>query len=144
MQLIGRLLFGADAAVKELVSGTIRDHVSFRDDDVAIGVVRGGQLVGGCVYHDYSVHDIRVSWASIDRQWLSRDVLHALFAYPFVQLGCVRITAAVSRRNKRSRKICEGLGFKFEGVMRKGFGDRDAMIYGMLREECKFLKVPHG
>jgi RimJ/RimL family protein N-acetyltransferase len=69
-----------------------------------------------------------------------------LFDYPFNQLGCRRMTAMVGRRNKRSRKICEGLGFKLEGVHLKGLdGEQDVFSYGLLKEHCRWIKErEHG
>ena len=61
-------------------------------------------------------------------------------AYPFVQLDCQRATVIVRKKNKRSRKFVEWLGFRQEGCCRRGFKDDDAIIYGLLREECRWIK----
>ena len=42
--------------------------------------------------------------------------------------------------NKRSQRVIEKCGFKFEGIQRKGYHiydgtDRDNLVYSMLREE---------
>jgi hypothetical protein len=117
-------------------------NVSF-GEYTALGVVRRGKLVGGVVYHNYVKHDIQVSIAidgSLFMPW------RALFSYPFNQLGCRRITAMIGRKNKKSRKICEALGFKLEGVHLKGLdGQQDVMSYGLLKEHCRWIKErEHG
>jgi hypothetical protein len=72
-------------------------------------------------------------------------VLNAMFAYIFVQLGCVRCTSIVKKSNKRARAILEGLGFVLEGRIRRGFdGVRDGLVYGMLREECEYIQEVGG
>jgi RimJ/RimL family protein N-acetyltransferase len=115
-------------------------NVSF-DRYTALGVVRYGQLIGGAVYHNYIGHDVQVSIAFDSPGWALPGTLRALFHYPFNQLGCRRMTAMIGRRNKRSRKICEGLGFKLEGVHLKGLdGTQDVMSYGMLKEHCRWIK----
>lgn len=137
-QLVGSILIGEDQAVAALVGSKIPGFAPVKF--TALGVVRNQKLVGGVIYHNYSRHGIEVTGAFDDPRWALPQTMRALFDYPFQQLGCVRITAVIAKKNKRSRRLCEGLGFRLEGVARKGFdGKQDACIYGMLREECKWL-----
>jgi RimJ/RimL family protein N-acetyltransferase len=142
--IVGSILIGADEMVSAMVAARI-PHVSF-DRYTALGVVRRGALIGGAVYHNYVGHDIQVSIAFDSPGWALPGTLRALFDYPFNQLGCRRMTAMVGRRNKRSRKICEGLGFKLEGVHLKGLdGEQDVFSYGLLKEHCRWIKErEHG
>jgi hypothetical protein len=143
-QIIGSILIGADDLVANLVASRI-PHMANRTFSpcTALGVVRGGELVGGAVYHGYLVHDVQVSFA-LDR--VAFIPWRALFSYPFLELGCARITAVVGRKNKKSRKLVEALGFKLEGVHLKGLdGHEDAFSFGMLRENCRWIKrETHG
>jgi len=143
MRRIGSILLDVDVAVAEYVAARI-PGISF-DRCVGIGVVRDDRFVGGVVFHNFRGCDVEVVGAFDDPRWALPGTLRALFAYPFVTLGCVRLTAIVQRNNKRARRLCIGLGFKLEGVARKAIdGKQDAMIYGMLREECRFLRTPHN
>jgi hypothetical protein len=144
VELVGSILLGADDLVAELIAS----HLPYMRGKsfgqyVALGVIRNECLVGGVVYHNYIGHDCQVSIA-VER--VSFWPWRALFDYPFGQLGCARITAVVGKRNKRSRRLVMALGFKLEGVHRKGLdGSEDAMSYGMLKEECRWIKGnPHG
>lgn len=108
----------------------------------AFGFARGAAIAGAVLYTNYVPYPdggtIEI-WAA-GRDWLSRRVLRVIFGYPFDQIGCHRMTALVGRRNRESRTLVEGLGFRLEGVARGGFGPgRDTMIYGMLRRECRWL-----
>lgn len=146
-QLVGSVLYGADDVVAAMVAARIPDMADGFGACKALGVVRRGVLIGGVVYYRYhpSDGDIMASFAFDRPDWCYPQTMRALFDYPFGQLGCRRMTVIVARNNKRSRKVCEGFGFKLEGVMRKAMGRRiDAMIYGMLREECRFLRDFHG
>ena len=106
----------------------------------AIGITRDGELIAGWVYSNYQGHDVEITVAATDPRWLSRARLYMLFMYPFRQLKVRRITASIAKRNKRARKVCEGLGFKHEGTLRKGYnGRQDRIVYGMLENECRFL-----
>lgn len=146
MYLVGSVLFGADSIVADFVAARIPHVNGSFGDHVALGVVRNGKLIGGVVYHNYRRCDICVSIAFDSPAWAFPATLRLLFAYPFRQLGCARITCLIARRNKASRRLCEGLGFRLEGVMRKGAdGHQDACLYGLLEDECRWLRRnPNG
>ena len=139
--LVGSILFGADEEIAAYVAKKIGRRQPF-EKFTALGVVRRGVPVGGIVYHNYQDWGcIEVSLAFDSPLWCTPQTLRGLFAYPFIGLRCVRMTAVVARRNKRSRRLVKGLGFKEEGVARRGYDGRDdAVGYGLLRGECRFIK----
>jgi RimJ/RimL family protein N-acetyltransferase len=102
----------------------------------ALGFANQSGLVAAIVLHDLSPPNVFTSWA-VEKGGFSRKLIAAFYKWAFVQSGCLRITALVERKNKRSRKLCEGLGMKLEGVTRKcAPNGQDLFIYGMLREEA--------
>ena len=135
-----RLVLGQDAAVADWVARRIPQVGSGAafGPCAAIGVAGGeGGLIGGVVFSNWrpACRSIEVSFASETPRWLTRRLLGAILAYPFAQLGCERLTAVTPRRAKAARRFLDGFGFKREGLVRKGFGDDDAVISGMLRRE---------
>ena len=105
----------------------------------AIGVARDGRLVGGCLYTNYvpapGGGNIEM-WAAGETGWVTRKTIKVMFGYPFNQLNCHRVTALTGKGNHETRRLLTGLGFKLEGVARRGLDTRrDACIYGLLREE---------
>lgn len=109
-----------------------------------IGVCEGRTMLAVCVYNNFSrlPHGnlMDMSIAADDPRWCRKGILRAIFHYPFVQQGCVRVTARIGRRNKRARRLVEGLGFTLEGMARKAYdGRQDAAIYRMLKDECRWL-----
>lgn len=143
-----RCVYGYDAQVGAFVASLIR-HVGSAEywgSFVAIGVADGNTLVAGAVFNNYrpQYRDIEISFSAASPKWARRGIIREIFRYPFVQLGCARLTTITGRKNRRARRLDEGLGFKLEGVVRKGFGRDDAMIYGMLKRECKWLGEPDG
>lgn len=110
----------------------------------AIGLAnKAGSLIAGVVYQNYTKTDIHMHVAALPgRRWLSRAFLGEGFRYPFEQLGCRRVTGLVPAKNEAAQRFDEHLGFIQEGRVRKILpnGD-DLLIYGMLREECRWLKV---
>jgi hypothetical protein len=97
-------------------------------------------FVAGVVLTNFRKTDIEISCASETPQAWKPTVCKAIFTYVFEQLGCVRCTSITVKGNKRARTFLEGLGFQLEGNVRLGYdGRRDALIYGLLRSECRFL-----
>lgn len=148
MHLIDRVLYGADQQVADFVAARIPSVAErgWPKDYTALGVVIDHKLVGGIVFTnchatpDLGIYDIEMSGAFDDPRWCLPQTLARLFSYPFVQVGCVRMTTITGASNARARRLDERLGFVQEGVIRKGLdGVEDAIVYGMLREECRWL-----
>ena len=133
------LVYGHDAEVAAWVACHAPHAEHGFSKFVAIGVERDGELVAGCVYTDYHGHTISISMASTTPLWASRKTVGAMFAYPFMQLKCQRLTACTGRSMVSVREFLERLGFVEEGILRRGFADDDCVVYGMLREECRWL-----
>jgi len=113
----------------------------FSDTATCIGFGDEKRLLGAVVYSDYNGYDMRASIAVEPKSnWASRRVLRALFRYPFIDNNCIRLTVLCAKKNKTSRSMVERMGFKYEGNMRWGFGDDDLIAYGMLKEECRWIK----
>lgn len=135
-----KLILGRDADITAWVAKQLGQNP---DDEFgpcrAIGMELDGQIIGGVVYSHYreQTRDIQLSIAATSPKWATRGTIAALLAYPFVTLQCNRATVVVRKRNRRSRKLAEGLGFRLEGTLRQGFLDDDMLILGILREEAE-------
>lgn len=64
-------------------------------------------------------------------------MFNAVFSFLFDQINVARVTGLLRGKNKLSQRICEHIGFKLEGVMRKSFVDDDLHIYGFLAEDYR-------
>lgn len=138
-----KLIIGWDAAVARWVG----EHLGIHDFGpcTAIGIIDGkGELIGGVVYNNYRHPNIEATIASTTPRWCQRQIMAAIFAYPFRQLGCARITAVTEHTNRRARAFLRRVGFREEGVMRRGFCAADAVIHGMLADECRWLDDKRG
>ena len=136
------LIFKHDAAVCAWVAGRLPHVRKFGPEAKAIGIVRGGHLVAGIVYDNYSewLGNIEMGVASSHPRWLSREVLRAAFAFPFDQLGCHRVTLMVRKKDKHTRRFVERLGFRLEGTHKGWFarsGHGDGVSYGLLKRQWK-------
>lgn len=137
-----RLVYGEDQLVAAWVAARIPHMARWGTADFgpcqAIGVAaEDGEPLAGVVYHNYRPHtrDIELSFASASPKWLTRRLIVGLMSYPFSQLDCQRVTGVTPKRSRAAREFLDKFGFKREGVIRRGFGDDDAIISGLLKHE---------
>lgn len=106
----------------------------------AIGVVdKHDNLVGGVVFNQYQpqYRNIEVSFASNRSDWLTPSLVTGIMRYPFSQLGAARITSLTPKRLRPARQFLSKFGFKHEGTIRRGYGDDDCIISGLLESEWR-------
>lgn len=135
-------------AIKHLGDSDIR-RVEDLGSYAAFGVTIDKRPVAACIFNLFHEmehgNDMRVIIVATDPRWCQRNVLKVLFEYVFVTAKCSRLTALIREGNERSVKLCTGLGFRKEGVLRRGYnGKTNALIFGMLRSECKWLENSDG
>lgn len=107
----------------------------------AIGLLRHGALIAGVLYNSFEEKNVCMHVGAIDgAHWLTRSFLFAAFDYPFNQLGMRRVTALVPKKNKAARKFDEHIGFRYEGCLKHYFDRDDMIVYGMLREDCRWIR----
>ena len=105
----------------------------------AIGVHSKGEIVAGALYTDYvklgTGGKIEISFAASTPRWAHKSIILALLHYPFEQLKCHVVVATVRRKNKRSRRFVEWLGFTERGIIPNWPYDEDTVIYALRRED---------
>lgn len=133
---------------KELIGAFVNEqqgfpaHTSWGSNYNALGLVKNGKLMAGVIYNCYEGANVNMHVGAIDgAKWLTQEFLFAAFDYPFNQLKKRRVTAFMNENNDKAIGFVENLGFTYEGRMRNYFRINDAVIYGMLREECRFLDM---
>lgn len=97
-------------------------------------------VVSNVRYYEGKPVDCEITCASESGIAWRPHVCAAIFTYIFGQLGCVRCTSITRKNNTKSREFLEALNFELEGKVRRGYdGEKDALIYGLLREECPYF-----
>jgi len=109
------------------------------DSATAIGIERGGMLVGGCVFETYTGQSVLIHAAGTSRFWMNRDFLKAVFGYAFNQLKVKKMIGPVDSANRDSRNFIENLGFTPEAVIADGARHGDLILYTLRRQDCRFL-----
>jgi hypothetical protein len=104
--------------------------VTARDDE--------GQIAGVLACEFKSWFNAFFNAAITDPRCMSRRLLRAMFTALFSTV--VRVTAEVDVNNQRALRQMQRMGFVYEGFCRLGInGTRDAYVFGMLRDDCRFL-----
>lgn len=109
----------------------------------SIGVIRDGMIVGGVIFQDYTGRDgsVKIHVASIDKRWITPDMLWVTFDYPFNQLGVRKLIGEVPSYNHMAIKFDEKVGFKKIATIEGVFPNGDLLVYEMKREDCRWLNL---
>ena len=75
---------------------------------------------------------------------VSREFVHRMFHYPFVQLRLPHISTVADEANTASIELTLHVGFTIEGRLRRIFNGRDGIIFGMCRDECRWIGPRFG
>ena len=106
--------------------------------NVCIGVGDDERLLAAAVYYQYDGYNMQMAFATDSPKAITRMVLRELLGYPFHIAGCGRVTNFVEATNVRSIRLTEGVGFKREGLIRRGYRNgNDAIVYGLLPEDAE-------
>jgi RimJ/RimL family protein N-acetyltransferase len=105
-------------------------------DMQGIGHEKSGELIAGVLYEGYNSHNV---WMHIGAKpgslWATRRFIYTVLHYPFVTMGCRRVTAHIEASNRAARKFVERVGFKCEAVLKNAASDGgDVTLYVMWRE----------
>lgn len=98
-----------------------------------------GSILGVVVYSCFTNHSCELSAASSSCYFWSRSFAKAVYSYAFDKLKYTRLTAIIRVNNERSQRFATDHGFILEGRLKNWYPDSDGFIYGMLREDCKWV-----
>lgn len=76
--------------------------------------------------------------------WITRELLRAVFNYPFRQLGVNKVLGFVDSTNKEAIRLDEHLGFQLEAVIKDAGPQGSLLLYSMTAEQCRYLEKPSG
>ncbi len=139
-----KLALGNDALWAQWAAQFIPHMHGGRFGDAAtIGVIdKDGRPVGCVVFTEHLVEtrNIQISFAADKRNWLTRRLMTAILRYPFRQLGVQRLTALVPPSATNATQFLTRMGWRREGCIRLGFGNEDAIVWGLLESEWKWSR----
>lgn len=110
--------------------------------DVCISRVSkgSGHFLGGVIYTGYTGSMIMMHMAGVSN-WMTPELVWCCFDYPFMQLAVKQVMCTVGSNNLISINITKRLGFKHEHTIVDGIPHGDLLLFKMLREDCKWLRL---
>ncbi len=114
----------------------------WRTGSTCIGLERQGQLVAGTMYDFFngaSIFAHIVITGPVTRQWL-----HRIFHYPFVQLGVQVLIGQIASDNYRSQRLVERMGFTLHTVIPGADPAGATLLYTMSPAHCRFIGSRYG
>lgn len=94
-----------------------------------------GKPIGALIFNDYTGENIEMSVVGL---W-TKKMFRVAGDYTFNQLKVQRVTARTKSTNNKVVNVMVSAGFRVEGRARRYYPDgTDALLFGMLREECNW------
>lgn len=132
------LIYGRDRELSLWVGQQLGLNGPVRSvEPTAIGVARNNKIVAAALFTNYQPPAIEITFVTTTPRWASRQTIAAILRYPFVQLGCRRVTAITEACNGPARAFLERLGFRQEGLHPDAFPSGDGVSYGLLRKDAE-------
>ena len=104
-----------------------------------IGSVLHGELVGVVGFDQYNGASMVMHCAG-QGHWLTRDMLWAVFDYPFRVCNANIVLGFVPSGNTDAIRFNTHIGFKVEAVLEGAHPDGALWLMTMKRGECRYLK----
>lgn len=108
----------------------------------ALGVENAGEIVAGVVYDHYTGRCVTATIA-VEHKQLPRQLIRAMFAYPFIQIMVEKVIVYANSANEASVNLAQRLGFVTESVVRNVYEDGDMLILSLYKQDCGWLKELH-
>jgi hypothetical protein len=102
-----------------------------------------GAVMGGVVYHTHRGTTVEAMAAGLPG-WLTPERTRAIFDYGFNTLASQIMVVHAAKANRRSRRFIERLGFAQRGCVPRAIRGKDAVIYSMHRDDCRWLRPNQG
>jgi RimJ/RimL family protein N-acetyltransferase len=134
-----RMLYGESDAVAHFV-GTLIGEEFKPGECQAIGVLnKRGHLVAGWVWHNFSPEagTLEFSGASVTPKWMTREILHQIFAYAFEHVRCQMIVTRNSADNTTLHKQLTRFGFDRFDIPRLFGRAEDGCVFTLTDEQWR-------
>ena len=116
----------------------------YPQNTACIGQEKDGELIAVVGYNCFLPDSCQIHVASTDVYWLSKDLLFAIFDYPFNKLKVKVIIAPICKDNVKSLNLCRKLGFEQVADIPYGHPNGDLIVVAMKRNQCKWLQQGEG
>ena len=121
------LIYGCDEKIAEWTAATF--GLPQGKYEMAIGIIDEGNLVGSIMWHAYRGYDIEISYYG--PRTMTLGIARTCAKIAMEHFGVSRVTARTSRSNKAMTQGVKKIGFEYEGICHNGYGDQDAIMFGL-------------
>lgn len=105
--------------------------ISAVDDD--------GEIMAVIAFSNFTHWNCEISAAAVKSGWRTPEFVHTVFYYVFVTCGKIRATTIIREDNVKSIALQYKFGFTKEAVLKNLYGDKDGIVFRLLKEDCKYL-----
>ena len=134
---------------KEVIKMFRKKHLFYQLGAYAIILKKTGKMIGTCELHNY-VRNFKAELGytvnpDYWNQGIATEAGSALIRYGFEELNLKRIECTCFKENLQSKRVCEKLLFRYEGLRKNGYMLFDGSIhdlecFGMTDEEYLEIK----
>ena len=137
-------VYGHDAIVAKFVADLIPSVRGRGFGKCAtIGIVDGGMLIAGLVYHNYDpdAEIIEISGAALPGEpWMTRETLKRMYQYPFFGCHCQMVINRVPAEDERQLRMLAVFGYSLIKVPRGLGRGKDLVLATLTREDWEANK----
>lgn len=138
------LVFGHDEVVAEWAEKKLGYKIPNRL--CSVGVIRAdGSLCGAAVFHNFNRANVELSFFGPGA--VTRGIVVGIMEFIFERFDVSRVTGMTQRGHRRVVKGLPKIGFKFEGVARRFYGDKkrlDGIMFGLTRRDATVFLERRG
>ena len=122
------LLFGYDKQIAKWAFGKFKFNPT--PYVMAIGVINDDkEVVGAALFQEYNGHNVELAYYGPNT--LTPHIVRTLASVAMNGLHCDRMTVRTGKKNKALTKSIKKLGFVYEGIQRRFYGNDDAVMFGL-------------
>jgi RimJ/RimL family protein N-acetyltransferase len=109
----------------------------------ALGAVdENDSIVAGVIYDHYTGPCVTATIA-VEHKHLPRQLIRAMFAYPFIQMMVEKVIVYINSANEASFNLAQRLGFVTEATVKNVYEDGDMLVLSLYKRDCIWLKELH-
>ncbi len=106
-------------------------------------VSRDGKILGVVGFDGWNGASCQMHVAG-EGNWVTRELLHAVFDYPFNVAGCRVVLGLVPSGNERALRFDKRVGFNEVARIEHAHPDGALIVLEMRREACRYLRKQDG
>lgn len=126
-----------NTTVGRFVCKTICGDPTAIRDFCSMAVMENGNLVAGCLFHNWRQESgvIEITGAGLNKRWMTRRVINAMFDLPFSRFGCQMITAHISEKRQSALQVARAFGCDEFFIPRLGGRDEGEFVFTLTDDQ---------